>query len=91
MGFSVAVKEIMLDKITFSAGEKIFIEGHRGISSYTPEEMVVRITGGTVVIKGESLEISEMNGDELSVTGKIRAVERRKKGEKAEKWARKRK
>ena len=81
MGFSVAVKEIMLDKITFSAGETVFIEGHRGISSYSPEETVIRITGGTVTIKGDALEICEMNADELLIKGRISGVERRKKGE----------
>ncbi len=83
MGFSVAVKEIVLDKVTLSAGEKIFIEGHRGISTYSPDEIVVRIYGGTLRIIGEGLEVNEMNGDELTVSGKINAVERRKKGEKA--------
>lgn len=81
MGFSVAVKEIMLDKITFSAGETVFIEGHRGISSYSPEETVIRITGGTVTVRGDALEICEMNADELLITGRISGVERRKKGE----------
>ena len=42
---------------------------------------MIRITGGTVTIKGDALEICEMNADELLIKGRISGIDRRKKGE----------
>ena len=54
---------------------ELTMEGHKGILSYSPDE--IHISGGKLVvrIKGTGLELRAMNPTELLITGEIRVVE----------------
>ena len=51
------------------------IEGHRGITSFRDEEVIVRVRGGSVKINGRKLIVEEINGEEVLVKGSITTVE----------------
>ena len=57
-------------------GNRIFyMDKHRGVLSYSPEN--IDIGGGSVVVRlhGKGLEIVAMTDDELRITGKIDGME----------------
>ncbi len=62
--------------VTVVGFKEVKVEGHRGISSYSNSEIVLRINGGKISIKGENLTLTEVNGEEVFIKGDIVAVER---------------
>ncbi|MFA5449421.1 MAG: YabP/YqfC family sporulation protein [Clostridia bacterium] len=65
------------DRISIFDGKGVFIEGHRGIFSYTDEQLVVKLKRGKVTVDGAALKIVELNNAEIYITGgKINAVTR---------------
>ena len=69
--------EVRLDipYITLSGNLAFTLENHRGIISYTEDE--IRINSGEVIveIKGAKLGISHITDEIISVSGKIKCVE----------------
>ncbi len=57
--------------------ENVRIESHRGISAFSPEEVVIRLKSGCMVIKGRDLSIRAMNESFISVAGRIDGTEYR--------------
>ncbi len=62
-------------KTTLIGNESILIEGHRGITSFRDEEVIVRVRGGSVKVNGRKLIVEEINGEEVLVKGSITTVE----------------
>lgn len=62
-------------RITISGGDRVLIEGHRGLIEYGEERIAAAGTGCTILIKGEALRMRAMSGRELVVTGRLWAVE----------------
>lgn len=64
-----------LPKLELVGDRELWVENHRGILSYGDDE--IRISGGRLVIRvvGEGLKLKAMNGSELLITGRLRAVE----------------
>lgn len=62
-------------RVTLFAGRAVVVEGHKGLTSVGEAEVVLRISRAKLRITGRNLSISEMNGDEAYITGKIIAVE----------------
>ena len=69
------IMENFVYKVTFTGGKEVVVEGHKGIASYSPEEVVVRIKGGKLSIKGENIVIKEVNTEELFLDGKFNGIE----------------
>lgn len=51
--------------------EKIYLENHRGLNLYQKDKIKIKIKGGFLLVKGQSLIIEEIASDSLSITGKI--------------------
>ena len=52
-----------------------YLENHRGILSYSGEEIAVNSGGMVVRLTGRGLELVSMTGDALRIRGEIRQVE----------------
>lgn len=59
--------------VDFSAA---LIEGHKGIFSYSDEEIIIQMKKSRVVICGASLKIIEINYDEIYIRGELLRIER---------------
>ncbi len=62
--------------VTVVGFKEVKIEGHKGISVYSAEEIVLRVVGGKISVKGEALKLTEVNGEEVFIAGAITGVER---------------
>lgn len=60
---------------------RVLIEGHRGITHYSPEKIVVTVSYGHLEICGQAMELAKMTAGELLITGSIHtlSLERREK------------
>lgn len=65
------IRESFSYKVTMTAGKELYLEGHRGISSYNDSEIVIRLRGEKIKVIGECLIIDEINEDEVLIKGKI--------------------
>ena len=54
---------------------QIYISGHRGVISYSTEEVAVAGGSLTVRITGTELQLAAMTAEELRLTGRIKQVE----------------
>lgn len=62
-------------RITVSGLSHVLVEGQRGLEEYEPDRIAVAVSRGRVVIRGEKLCLEAMSGSELSVSGRLWAVE----------------
>lgn len=68
------IKESFAYKVTLIGGKELFIEGHRGIVSYSDQEIICRVKRDKLEISGEKLFVKEINEDELLVSGIVLGV-----------------
>lgn len=54
--------------------ENTLIENAEGISSFSSDEIAVRIHGGIIILSGSNIFISAFEDEQLSISGKIRTV-----------------
>jgi sporulation protein YqfC len=47
------------------------VENHRGLEKYGPDLVVLRLSDGRLVIKGQDLVIGWIDGGEILVTGQV--------------------
>lgn len=64
------------DRVSIFEGKGVLIEGHKGIFSFSPEKITVRMKKRYVSIHGAGLKVIEINSDELYIGGEIMTVER---------------
>ena len=62
-------------RLTLTGGEQVRIEQHKGIVSFAPEMIEVRGGKLRLRLRGEGLEISAMDREELLISGTVDAVE----------------
>ena len=62
-------------RIVLSGQESLLIEQHRGIVSYTPDRLVVRMNEGRMNILGSEMKLQSYEKRELWVLGKIKSLE----------------
>lgn len=61
-------------KIVMLSAKNIYIEGLITISSYSKEEISLKVKGGYLIIKGEGLTIKEYNKNDAFICGKIQSI-----------------
>lgn len=64
-----------LPRVELMADRQFYMENHRGILSYSEEEIAVSADGMVARIFGQKLELVSMTGEALRIRGKIRRVE----------------
>lgn len=64
-----------LPHVELMGNRQFYMENHRGILSYSEEEIAVSADGMIVRIFGSKLELLSMNGDALRIRGRIDRVE----------------
>lgn len=62
-------------RIVLSGQESLLIEQHRGIVSYTPDRLVVRMNEGRMNILGSEMKLQSYEKRELWVLGTIKSLE----------------
>ncbi|MDD7794528.1 sporulation protein YqfC [Clostridium sp. 'White wine YQ'] len=69
-------KDVMfnLPKITIVGNSEVCIENHKGIISFDRESVKVNSKIGTVLITGESFEISFIGGETLVIQGIFKSI-----------------
>lgn len=61
--------------ITLCGNREVYISNHRGILSYTQEEIVILVKEHQLQINGKSLFITSYTKEELTIQGYIQGVE----------------
>lgn len=63
-----------LPQITLTGFEEITVDMQQGLQSFSEKEIVVRVTMGTVIIRGSDLRIVLMKEGRIAVCGQIDEV-----------------
>lgn len=64
-----------LPHVELMGDRQFYMENHRGILSYSEDEIAVSAEGMIVRVFGERLELVSMSGDALRIRGRICRVE----------------
>lgn len=64
-----------LPHVELMGDRQFYMENHRGILSYSEEEIAVSAEGLIVRVFGKKLELISMSGEALRIRGKIERVE----------------
>ena len=62
-------------RITISGGDRVLVEGHRGLLEYAQDRIAAAGPGCRILIKGEGLGLVTMSRREMVVSGRLWAVE----------------
>ena len=54
----------------------IYLEGHKGMISFSKTMINFKVKSGVLVIKGEELFLSEISTDTISIKGNITSIEK---------------
>lgn len=54
---------------------KVLVENHRGVREYCPERISVRLTKGSLIIRGRNLNLEKMQAKTLIVTGTVEGLD----------------
>ncbi|MFW6270051.1 MAG: YabP/YqfC family sporulation protein [Bacillota bacterium] len=77
--------EIALDLplLMLMGEEKLLIENHKGINQFHHNEIKIKLKKGYLLVKGEKLNIEEINIDYISISGTVSALlyDKGKRGE----------
>ena len=61
------------------AGDRrVLVEGHRGVTEYSPSRVTVKVGFGELSVSGECLELRQMSKAHLVVCGRIDGIELRR-------------
>jgi sporulation protein YqfC len=60
---------------------RVFVENHRGVQSYSQEEICVRTSFGLICIRGCGLKLGKMTRHQLVIQGRIDCVSLKRRGE----------
>ena len=60
--------------LELSGDDRVLIENHKCVNSYSPEEISVRVTFGMIHIRGIALVLACVGKDQLVIHGRIDAI-----------------
>ena len=55
-------------------GQSVYVQGHKGFVTFSPEKVVLRAGKKRLEITGENLVIKQLTGDDIMVGGQISGV-----------------
>ena len=55
--------------------QRLFIENHQGVKSYSNDEIQIKVCYGTIVVSGDKLQLLEMSRIKLVICGRIDAIQ----------------
>lgn len=61
-------------RLTVGGRDRVFIENHRGLVAFSPQEVVVRTDFGRVAVAGRGLVLESLWPDRVSVAGRIDTI-----------------
>ena len=59
---------------------RVLVEGHRGVTEYSPCRVTVKVNYGALSVSGEGLQLRQMSRQQLVICGRIGALELRRDG-----------
>lgn len=57
------------------SGKLLYVEGHKGVTVLTGEQIVFKVNKGRVVVTGEGMILIELTSNTLTIEGKILKTE----------------
>lgn len=60
--------------IEIAGDRRVLIEGHKGVTEYSCEQIRINVQKGTVCICGDKLELIKMTREQLVISGWIESV-----------------
>ena len=64
-----------LPRLEMVGSRQLYVEHHNGILAYSGEQIDVNTAGGVLLVKGSSLTLLAMTGEELRIGGRIAGLE----------------
>lgn len=64
------------DRVSVFSGRGVFVEGHKGIVSFSDSEIEIKLRGARLKLSGSGLSIKEINPDEIFIVGQVVSVVR---------------
>lgn len=79
MAYSEDIKRVFQGGAGLGGGSEIYLldrsvvvlSGHKGLLSLSPEEVVVRLKEGVVVLSGEELRVQKISPTEVYLQGRV--------------------
>ena len=69
-----------LPVVELAGDQRVLIEGHGGVTAYSPDRICVKVTFGHVEISGQGLELACMSKQQLVITGRIDCLKIQRRG-----------
>lgn len=63
-----------LPRITMLGNQQILLENHRGIVEYTPTDIRINLSNGTLLIKGANMSLGNLQQDQLLIEGIVEEI-----------------
>jgi sporulation protein YqfC len=63
-----------LPRLTAVAGLSLTVENHRGLLAFAPDQVTIAAGAGRIVVRGADLRVGVVRGEEITVTGQLRAI-----------------
>lgn len=63
-----------LPRITMLGNQQILLENHRGIVEYTPTDIRINLSNGTLLIKGANMSLGNLQQDQLLIEGMVEEI-----------------
>ena len=61
-------------RVTMTGDEQVYIEQHKGLVAYQPEEVVFRVAGGLLTLQGQELRFHLYTAMEAMLVGRISGI-----------------
>lgn len=61
--------------VELAGQNRLLIENHQGVMSYSPREIKIKVSYGCVIVTGENLQLMEMSKIKLAICGRICALQ----------------
>ncbi|MGN0970797.1 MAG: YabP/YqfC family sporulation protein [Aristaeellaceae bacterium] len=76
MGEGLFPAEVVKDvpRVTLTGSEHVYVEQHRGLLAYQPEEVVFRTGCGMLRIAGGELRLKRYTACEAEITGRVDGI-----------------
>lgn len=58
-----------------AGANRVLIENHQGVLAYSLEEIQIKTSYGKIGVKGENLQLLQLNREQLVINGRIDALQ----------------